>query len=354
MSADTLQRAVPSPRPGRELRRAFADFLLRYGMILAIVALLVFFSAVNRNFMTLGNMLDVLRAVSILAIVAIGLTVTVVVGGIDASVGATTGLAVMLATALMVIWRAQWWLAILISFAAGAVVGLINAFLVIRLRIPDLLATLSTLYVVSGVQLTITRGDAVYRGMTNPYSPERALTTGEIQPEFLWLGQGMLFGTGDFRGIPVPVVLMLIVAVGFYLFLGHTRHGRLLYAVGGNPEATRLAGVNVDAYRLTAYLISALLATLGGLVLAARIGTGGIRAGDPYLLDAVAATYFGFAVLGARKANVFGTVLGAIFVGVMLNGLTMMNMPWYLQDVVKGAVLMASLGLSFYLKPKST
>lgn len=321
-------------------------------MILAIGLLIVFFAVVNRNFLTIGNMLDVLRAVSILAIVAIGLTVTVVVGGIDASVGATTGLAVMLSTALMVIWRAQWWLAILVSLAAGLLVGLLNAFLVIRLRIPDLLATLGTLYLVSGLQLTITRGDAVYRGMTNPYSPDRALTTGEIQPEFLWLGQGMLFGSGDFRGIPVPVIIMLVIAIGFWLFLERTRFGRLFYAVGSNPEATRLAGANVDAYRLAAYVISALLATLGGLVLAARIGTGGIRAGDPYLLDAVAATYFGFAVLGARKANVFGTLLGAIFVGIMLNGLTMMNMPWYLQDVVKGAVLMVSLGLSFYLKPR--
>ncbi|MCX7938980.1 MAG: hypothetical protein N2545_06035, partial [Thermoflexales bacterium] len=137
------------------------EFLLRYGMILAIGLLIVFFAVVNRNFLTIGNMLDVLRAVSILAIVAIGLTVTVVVGGIDASVGATTGLAVMLSTALMVIWRAQWWLAILVSLAAGLLVGLLNAFLVIRLRIPDLLATLGTLYLVSGLQLTITRGDAV-------------------------------------------------------------------------------------------------------------------------------------------------------------------------------------------------
>jgi simple sugar transport system permease protein len=103
---------------------------------------------------------------------------------------------------------------------------------------------------------------------------------------------------------------------------------------------------------MVAYVISALLATVGGLVLAARIGSGQIKSGDPYLMDAVAATFFGFAVLDARRPNVFGTVLGAIFVGLMLNGLTMMNMPWYFQDIIKGLVLMISLGLSFYLTRK--
>jgi len=105
----------------------------------------------------------------------------------------------------------------------------------------------------------------------------------------------------------------------------------------------------VDRYRWVAYVLSALLATTGGLVLAARIGSGAVKAGDPYLLDGVAATFFGFAVLGARRPNVLGTALGAIFVGLMLNGLTMMNMPWYWQDVVKGLVLIVSLGLSFYV-----
>jgi len=197
--------------------------------------------------------------------------------------------------------------------------------------------------------MSITKGDAVYKGMTNPWGAERAITTGEMSPVFLKLGQGFVFSSEHFRGIPIPVIVMLMVAVIAFLFLEYTRFGRSLYAVGGNIEAARLAGINVDRYRWVAYVLSALLATTGGLVLAARIGSGAVKAGDPYLLDGVAATFFGFAVLGARRPNVLGTALGAIFVGLMLNGLTMMNMPWYWQDVVKGLVLIVSLGLSFYV-----
>lgn len=336
-------------QPKASGREIVSNFLLKYGMILAIGLLIWFFAVVNPYFFALNNFLDILRAVSILAIVATGLTLTVIVNGLDASVGAATGLAVILAPSLMIIWRVEWYAAILIAYIAGLAVGFLNSFLIIKLRIPDLLATLGVLYLVSGLQLSITKGDAVYRGMTNPWSPDRALTTGIISPIFLQLGQGNIFAAPGFQGIPIAVIVMLVVVVGFHLLLTYTRYGRLFYATGGNTEAARLAGINVNRYRAAAYLLSALLATTAGLVLASRIGSGAVRAGDPYLLDAVSATYFGFAVLAARKPNVFGTFLGAVFVGIMLNGLTMMNMPWYLQDVVKGLVLIISLGMSFYL-----
>ena len=155
-------------------------FVLRYGMIIAIFALIAFFSVANPYFFSLSNFLDILRAVSILAIVALGVTLSVTVGGLDASVGAVTGLAVILTPALMIIWRAEWFLAVPLAYLAGAAVGLLNSFLIVKLRIPDLLATLGTLYLISGLQLSITKGDAVYRGMTNPWSPDRALTTGQI------------------------------------------------------------------------------------------------------------------------------------------------------------------------------
>ena len=340
--------AEAMPRIKRLLQGA-GDFLLRYGMILAIVLLIAYFALKTEAFFTLDNFLDILRAASILSIVALGVTLSVVVDGFDVSVGAVTGLAVILTPALMVIGQLPWYIAVPISLAAGGVIGLLNAFLIVKLHIPDLLATLGMLYLVQGLQMSITKGDAVYKGMTNPWSPDRAIAQGEISPAFLKLGQGFVFSSEGFRGIPIPVIVMLVVAVIAFLFLEYTRFGRNLYAVGGNIEASRLAGIHVNNYRTVAYMLSALLATMGGLVLAARIGSGAVKAGDPYLLDGVAATFFGFAVLGARRPNVFGTVLGAIFVGLMLNGLTMMNMPWYIQDVIKGLVLIISLGLSYYM-----
>lgn len=325
------------------------DFIVTYGMIIAILGLIVFFSQTTRAFLSVDNFMLIARSVSILVIVAIGVTLSVTVGGFDVSVGSVTGLSVMLSTSLMIIWQLPWPLAVALAIAAGLVVGVINAFLIIRLRIPDLLATLGMLYLVQGIQLVLTMGNSVYKGMANPWDASGALTKGEIPPLFLGLGQGAIFKNESFSGIPVAVVVTLIIVVIFHIFLQYTRWGRMFYAVGGNLEAARLSGIPINRVRTAAYVLSALLATIGGLVLAARVGSGAVKAGEPYLLDSVAATYFGFAVLKARRPNVFGTLLGALFVGIMLNGLTMMNLAWYFQDVIKGTVLIISLASSFYL-----
>jgi simple sugar transport system permease protein len=342
------QAAVANPQREPLSRRA-VTFVVTYGMLIAIALLIVFFARQNRAFLSLDNFMLIARASSILVIVAIGVTLSVAVGGFDVSVGSVTGLAVMLTSSLMIIWEVPWYAAVALALLAGAVVGSINAFLIIRLRIPDLLATLGMLYLIQGLQLVITMGNSVYKGMANPWSPNNALTTGEMSKVFLSVGQGFMFRTEDFTGIPIAVPLTLVIAIIFHVFLQYTRWGRMFYAVGGNPEAARLSGVPVNRVRTIAYILSGFLAALGGVVLTSRVGSGAVNAGSPYLLDSVAATYFGFAVLSARRPNVFGTVVGALFVGIMLNGLTMMNLSWYFQDVIKGVVLIVSLAVSFYL-----
>ena len=352
MVAETPSAQTVSRLSSDRLKKLTINFLLKYGMLVAIVLLIAFFATQSEYFFTASNFLNIARAVSILTIVAIGVTMSVVVDGFDVSVGSVTGLAVILAPALMVIWEVPWQWAMLITMAVGVVVGLFNAFLIVKLRIPDLLATLGVLYLIQGAQMSITKGDAVYRGMVNPWNSNRAIAPGEIPQTFKNLGQGYVLknlSSGDFHGIPIPVMIMILVALAFHLLLQYTRFGRMFYATGGNREAARLSGIPVNQYRTLAYILSAGLATFGGLILAARIGSGAVKAGEPYLLDGVAATYFGFAVLGARRPNVFGTVLGALFVGIMLNGLTMMNVSWFYQDVIKGSVLIISLGMSFYL-----
>jgi simple sugar transport system permease protein len=349
--------SLQTPRttqPTTETTRGLVyDFIVKYGMLVAIGILILFFSTQNDAFLTINNLLLIARAVSILCIVAIGVTISVSVDGFDVSVGAVTGLSVLLSTSLMVIWNVEWYLAILITLGAGLLVGLINSFFIIRLRIPDLLATLGMLYLAQGAQLMLTQGESVFRGMFNPWSTERVQTTGDIAEGFKQIGQGFVFGSEGFSGIPIPIIIMLGIAISAHVFLQYTRWGRMFYAVGGNREAARLSGIPVNRVRLYAYLLSALMATIAGIVLASRIGSGAIRAGDPYLLDAVAATFFGFAVLGARRPNVFGTVIGALFVGIMLNGLTMMNVEWFFQDFIKGFVLIASLAMSFFLVKRS-
>jgi simple sugar transport system permease protein len=146
---------------------------------------------------------------------------------------------------------------------------------------------------------------------------------------------------------PLPVVIVAIIAAIAWFVMERTRWGRVFYAVGGNETAAHLAGAPVKAYRLAAYVVSGVLASLGGVFVAARVGRGDVFAGSSLLLDSVAAALIGFAVLDKRHANVLGAVTGAVFVGIVLNGLTMLNVPYYTQDFVKGVVLVGALAITF-------
>jgi len=145
----------------------------------------------------------------------------------------------------------------------------------------------------------------------------------------------------------MPVIVLLVLTVLVSFVMGSTRWGRVVYAIGGNETAARLAGAPTARYRLAAYVASATIASLGGLLIAARVGRGDVSAGHSLLLDAVAAALVGYAVWGAKRPNVPGTVIGAVFVGVLLNGLTMLNAPYYLQDFIKGALLVVALAFTF-------
>jgi simple sugar transport system permease protein len=246
----------------------------------------------------------------------------------------------MLASVALVVWRLDAPSAVAVAILGGLGVGALNAVLVVRLRIPDLLATLATLFVIQGFQLIITGGRSVATGMRQD---DGTTATGIFTPEFLWLGRGTI------GPVPVAVILTIGVVALLHLFLSLTRYGRAMEAVGANREATRLAGIRVDRYRALAYLGSGALAALGGVVLAAQVGRGDVGAGGAYLLDAVGAALIGLAAFGTNRPSAVGTALGAVFVGVLLNGLTMANLPYYAQDLVKGGVLAVALVVTFAL-----
>jgi simple sugar transport system permease protein len=149
--------------------------------------------------------------------------------------------------------------------------------------------------------------------------------------------------------VPLSVVFLIVIAVLTWVFLELTRHGRVMYAIGSNAQAAALAGINVARYRVLAYMISGVMASIGGILLSARLGRGDVASGNNLLLDSVAAALIGFAVLGAAKPNAFGTAIGALFVGILLQGLTMLNAPYYTQDFIKGAVLVVALVFTFAL-----
>lgn len=281
---------------------------------------------------------------SVDTLIALAVTVSVVVAGFDVSVGANAGMAVIVSMMAMVVYHATTFEAVVLCLLAGLAIGAVNAVLIITLRLPDLLATLGMLFVVDGAQQIFVAGQTITPGMT---LANGQAASGVVQSAFLNIDQGRILG------MPTSIWLMLVVAVVLWFFLSSTRVGRVMYAVGSNQEAARLSGVNITAYKTGAYMISGLLAALGGIVLAARIGVGEQLAGDPYLLNAVAATMIGYAVLGAGRPNVFGTFVGALLMAVMVNGFTMLNVPYYTQEAMLGAVMLAALALSFAVKARS-
>ncbi|MDQ0562416.1 simple sugar transport system permease protein [Rhizobium mesoamericanum] len=337
------ETAVPGEETAPERNRAAlktAGALLRSGAVFILLgAMLVGFTLGEPAFFNVGNLMSILQAVSVVAILGAGVTVTLAVGGFDLSIGAVAASSVMAASYAMIVWQLDAFATVPLVLAFGAAIGLINALLIVRLRVPDLLATLAMMFLLSGLQLIPTAGRSISTGLVLPDGSKAA---GAYDPAFLLIGRYNLYST-----FPVSVVLMVVVALILYILTERTRIGRLLFATGGNEVATRLAGASPPRLKTLAYLISGTLASLGGVVIAARVGRGDVSSGGSLLMDSVAAALIGFAVLNLRRPNVLGTIVGAVFVGVLLNGLTMLNAPYYTQDFVKGAVLVGALALTY-------
>jgi simple sugar transport system permease protein len=218
--------------------------------------------------------------------------------------------------------------------------------LITRLRVPDQLATLGTLFLLAGLQLIPTGGRSL---ATGTILPDGTQTTGSFPAAFLALGRARWLDV-----VPVPVIVLAVVTLIAVFVMEFTRWGRVVYATGGNETAARLAGAPTARYRVAAYVASGVIASLGGALIAARVGRGDVGAGNSLLLDAVAAALIGYAVWGAKRPNVLGSVVGAVFVGVLLNGLTMLNAPYYMQDFIKGALLVGALAFTFSIGRQAT
>jgi simple sugar transport system permease protein len=318
---------------------SFRDTIRRGAVFLLLAALVIGFSIAQPAFININNLMSILQAVSVVAIIGAGVSVTLAINGFDLSVGAVAASSVMAASYLMIVLGLNAYQTVPLVLAFGALVGLANAFLIVKLKVPDLLATLATMFLLTGLQLIPTAGRSISVGLI---LPDGSTATGKYDPVFLTIGRSSLF-----RLIPLPVILMVIVAVILFILTERTRLGRLIYATGGNETAARLAGANVDRIKTFAYVLSGTLAALGGIIVAARVGRGDVSSGASLLMDSVAAALIGFAVLALRRPNVLGTVVGAVFVGVLLNGLTMLNAPYYTQDFIKGAVLVGALALTY-------
>lgn len=327
-------------------KKTITHFSIRYGFLIIMALLFIFFSITRPVFISSSNLFSILLGITIYAILALGETFPLIVNGMDLSIGAVASLSVMVSSYCMVILELKGYYAIIICLLMGAAIGLINGLLIVKLKIPDLLTTLGMMFLVQGLQLIPSAGRSIGNGMT---LPNGETAKGVFDEGFKFLGQGRLFDT-----IPVPVAFMFIIAIIVFVVLSLTRYGRIFYAIGGNSEAARLVGVNIYKYRILSYIISGFVASFAGIVLAARVGRGDVSSGGTLLMDAIASALIGYAVLGAQKPNPFGTIVGAIFIGMLINGLTMLNVPYYTQDFIKGCVLVIALAFTFGLSKRKS
>lgn len=317
-------------------RQRIFDFLYKWGMLLTVVALIAIFGVVSDNFLDPFNIINILRSIAIVTVIAIGVSISLTVGGFDLSVGATASLANALVISMFVWHGLDTTQAILLTLALCSLVGLFNAFLIVVLKIPDMLATLGSMFVIQGVAMTYSGGGSITENMM---LPDGDMAEGTIPATFNLLGQ-----------VPTIVMIMIVVTIIAQVGLSLTKHGRRMYAIGGNHEAARLSGIRTTRYKVIAYVIASLLAGLGGILLASRIGSSQVNAGGGYLMDAVAAAWIGFSLAGSGKPNALGTLVGAILLGVLQNGLVMISVPYYAMDIIKGLVLAAALAITYIQK----
>jgi ribose transport system permease protein len=287
---------------------------LRAMWMLLGVALILFIA--TPYFFTSSNLLAIALAASVTALLAIGETFVIILGEIDLSVGAMLGFTSVI-TALVLPDAGLFW-GLLAGLGAGAGAGLINGLLVTKVNMPSFIATLASLSILSGLTLYLTKGNPV----------------GISSDAF------RLIGTGRILGVPAPIWILLVCAVLFGILLARSRFGRQVYATGDNFEAAHLSGMPVDRVKVAAFVISGVLAGIAGFILAARLGTAQPSAGKGLELTAIAAVIIGGTSLLGGRGAVVGTVIGALLLGTIDNGLNLLNVSPFLQDVVKGAVIL--------------
>lgn len=314
------------------------DLIVKYGFIAVTIILFVYFSATEPSFGTQQSILSMLKFASATAIIGLGVTFSMVVGGMDMSIGSVAGLSVQMAAMTMVFYNMTGATAVVVVLVSGAIVGLLNALLIVVLKIPDMLATLGMMFVIQGAKLIPVSGQSISSGMVRA---DGSVAPGRFTEAFLKIDRGFV------GPVPIPVVVMLVLTVLGWFVLSRTKWGRIMYAVGANPEASRLAGVRVGHYRGLAYVISGVLASVGGVILASRIGQGDVTAGTSSLLEAIAVALVGRSVLGIGKPNAWGSLLGALLISIVTTGLTMKGFAYFYQDTAKGLVLIVALIFSY-------
>jgi ribose transport system permease protein len=313
-------------RDAQPLRITALLWLSRYATLVALAAMIVGFSIHSPDaFFTVDNFLNVLNQSSLTALIAAGLTVTLIVGEFDLSIGYASSLAGVLVAGLMGQQGLPVAVAVLAVLAAGGGIGAVNGILVAKAGINAVVATLGIGTILVGVSYTYSNGQPIATGLPNVF---------------------LDFALGKVLGIPKPVIITAAVLILLWIIVNLTDLGQKLQAVGGNLEAARLSGIPVDRVKIFAFVTSGVCAALTGIMLSSLIGSGTLAAGDGYLLSAFAAVFLGSATLRDGEFHIVGTVIGVLIINTGINGLSIVGVATSYQNIFTGSVLIIGVGLS--------
>ena len=306
--------------------RRIVALLARYGTLAGLAVMIVGFSIASPNsFPTFSNFVNIVNQVALTAIVAGGLTIVLIVGELDLSVGFGASLAGVLVTGLMVRQDFPVLLAVLVVVLVGALVGLINSLIVTKARVNSVVATLGVGTVLIGLNYAYSAGQPIAAGLPDSF---------------------FLISLGSTLGISNNILIMAAVLSLLWILINRTDTGQRIQAVGGNTEAARLSGIRVDRVKIGAFVVSGMCAFLTGILLASLIGSGSTDAGDSYLLDAFAAVFLGSATLRDGEFHILGTFIGVLIIGVAFNGLSIFGAPTFYQYIFQGGILIFAVALS--------
>ncbi|WP_027626793.1 ABC transporter permease subunit [Clostridium lundense] len=303
------------------MNKDIKSILLKYKSLLGLMILCVVISIITPRFLNITNIMNVLTQVSVNAILAIGMSFVILTGGIDLSVGSTLAISGAVA-ATLIKTNGSMVTALIAALVIGALIGLLNGIIVSKGKIQAFIVTLATMTIFRGATLVYTNGTPV----------------SALPDSFMMIGNKKIASV-----LPMPAIITLVVLLIAWYVLNETRYGRYVYALGGNEDSARLSGINTDKIKTMVYIICGVAAALSGVIVTSRVGSASPNAGTGFELDAIAAVVLGGTSLSGGEGTVVGTIIGAMIIGVLNNGLNLMNVSPYYQLIVKGLVILLAI-----------
>ncbi len=292
----------------------------QYRASIILLIIIIFASFIAPSFLSFSNLTNVIRQVSMSAILACGMTFVILTGGIDLSVGSILGFSGALSASVLNTTGSVT-LAIAVGLGVGLLCGMVNGFFITHFDLPPFIVTLATMTLLSGSTLLFTKGAPI-----------------AIKNETY-----KFIGKGEVLGMPLPIIILIIIYAIAFFVLSYTRFGRNVYSLGGNKEAARLSGINVKLNQAAVYAITGLLCGVAGIILSARLGSAGPEAGKGYELDAIAAVILGGTSLSGGQGFILPTIVGALILGILSNILTLMNVNPFVSGIIKGIVILVAI-----------